>query len=149
MGNRAKYIVALTEEERNGLLDWVKQGERKGYKVQYGQILLALDVNSPAGRLSRTEVSEIYQVSYSTICFVARRFAKEGLIAALGWEEWVVPHVVAIAGSEVPEGKKRWSSQSIVDELVRRGVVKSISDSTIDGMLKKRNISLVRKTLVR
>jgi len=141
MGRKAKNIVLLTDEERSELLEFVKQGKAHGYKTKHAQILLALDENSPAERLSRKEISKVYQTDLSTVAVIAGRFVKGGLLCSLGRKEWLVPQVAAIARSEAPEGRERWTWQSIADELVRRGVVDRISSVTVGNMLRKLNLN--------
>ena len=80
---------------------------------------------------------------------------KEGIESALGRKEQanrrrkidgtVEAHIVAIACSEAPEGRERWTLQLIADELVRLGVVESISDTAVGNTLKKTNLSLGRR----
>ena len=41
MGKR--YIVTLTEEERNELQALINNGKTQGYRIKHAQILLALD----------------------------------------------------------------------------------------------------------
>ena len=50
----------------------------------------------------------------------------------------VEAHIVAIACSEAPEGRERWTLRLIADELVRLGFVESISDTAVMETLKKR-----------
>ena len=53
----------------------------------------------------------------------------------------VEAHMVAIACSEAPEGRERWTLQLIADELVRLGVVESISPTAVMNTLKKTNLN--------
>lgn len=55
----------------------------------------------------------------------------------------VEAHIIAIACSEAPEGRERWTLQLIADELVRLGVVDSISDTVVMETLKKTNLGPV------
>ena len=74
-----------------------------------------------------------------------------GLEAALGRKEQinrhrkvdgtVEAHMIAIACSEAPEGRERWTLQLIADELVRLGVVESISPTAVMNTLKKTNLN--------
>ena len=57
----------------------------------------------------------------------------------------VEAHIIAIACSEAPEGRERWTLQLIADELVRLGVVDSISDTAVMETPKKANLSLGKK----
>jgi hypothetical protein len=43
---------------------------------------------------------------------------------------------VALACSDPPEGKKRWSMQLLADRLVEIGMVEEISDETVRRTLK-------------
>ena len=87
-----------------------------------------------------------------TISQIAKRFVTGGVEAALGRKEQanrhkkidgrVEAHIIAIACSQAPEGRERWTLQLIADELVRLGVVGSISDTAvIMETLKKTNLS--------
>ena len=57
----------------------------------------------------------------------------------------VEAHMIAIACSEAPEGRERWTLQLNADELVRLGVVDSISDTAVMKTLKKTNLSLGKR----
>ena len=57
----------------------------------------------------------------------------------------VEAHMIALACSEAPEGRERWTLQLIADELVRLGVVDSISDTAVMNTLKKTNLSLGKR----
>ena len=83
-----KYIVTLTDEERNMLQDLIAKGRTQGYRIKHAQILLKLD--------------------------------------------------------EIPENRE-WTLQLIADELVRLGVVESISDTAVMDTLKKTNLSLGKR----
>lgn len=90
-----------------------------------------------------------------TICQIAKRFVTGGVEAALGRKEQVnrhkkvdgrvEAHIIAIACSEAPEGRERWTLQLIADELIRLGVVESISDTAVMDTLKKTNLSRGRR----
>ena len=57
----------------------------------------------------------------------------------------VEAHIVAIACSEAPEGRERWTLRLIADEQVCLGVVESISDTAVMEPLKKMNLSLGKR----
>ena len=85
-----------------------------------------------------------------TISQIAKRFVTGGVEAALGPKEQanrhkkidgrVEAHIIAIACSQAPEGRERWTLQLIADELVRLGVVGSISDTAVMETLKKTSL---------
>ena len=86
---------------------------------------------------------------------IAKRFVTGGMEAALGRKEQLNRHkkidgrveayIIVIACSEAPEGRERWTLQLIADELVRLGVVDSISDTAVMETLKKTNLSLGKR----
>jgi hypothetical protein len=49
--------------------------------------------------------------------------------------------MIAIACSEPPEGRSRWTMQLIADELIRLEIVDYISDSSVCQTLKKTKLS--------
>ena len=104
------------------------------------------------------KIKEAYHATPHTISQIAKRFVTGGLEAALGRKEQanrhrkidgrVEAHIIAIACSEAPEGRERWTLQLIADELVRLGVVDSISDTAVMETLKNTNLSLGKKGVV-
>ena len=150
-----QYIVELSAEEREKLQTLVNVGKTQGYRIKHAQIILALDKGQANEKWSYEEISRAYQVNQSTITQIAKRFVFEGLEAALGRKEQqnrrrkvdgeVEAHIVAIACSEAPEGRERWTLQLIADEAVRLGVVDSLSHTAVADTLKKTNLSLGKR----
>jgi transposase len=147
-----RYIVTLTDAEKQELRDLVNKGKTQGYKIKHAQVLLALDEKRAKQNWTRDEICKAYKLNPSTVSHIAQRFVEEGLESALGRKEQVnrcrkvdgnvEAHIVAIACSEAPEGRARWTLQLIADELVRLGVVESISDTAVCNTLKKTNLNL-------
>lgn len=150
-----KYIVTLTAEERAFLEELVAKGKTQGYRIRHAQILLKLDEIPENRKWTYAAIQEAYGATPYTISQIAKRFVTEGLEAALGRKEQqnrhrkvdgtVEAHMIAIACSEVPEGRDHWTLQMIADELVRLGVVDSISDTAVMNTLKKTNLNPGRK----
>ncbi len=150
-----KYIVTLTDEERNMLQELIAKGRTQGYRIKHAQILLKLDEIPENREWTYAKIKEAYRATPHTICQIAKRFVTSGVEAALGRKEQVnrhkkvdgrvEAHIIAIACSEAPEGRERWTLQLIADELVRLGVVDSISDTAVMDTLKKTNLSLGRR----
>jgi transposase len=89
--------------------------------------------------------------SVSTVERTRKRFVESGLERALnessrpggkrkltGKQE---AYLVALACSDPPEGKKRWSMQLLADRLVELELVEEISDETVRRTLKKGTLS--------
>ena len=144
-----KYIVTLTEEERQELRALVQKGQTQGYRIKHAQILLKLDERPENQGWTYEKIKAAYHATPHTISQIAKRFVTGGVEAALGRKEQanrhkkidgrVEAHIIAIACSQAPEGRERWTLQLIADELVRLGVVGSISDTAVMEILKKTN----------
>jgi transposase len=150
-----KYEVRLNEEQRNEIERFIKSTSRKNTaqcKV-HAKILLYLDKNGTKP-LSVKETSEKCKLHIENVYKIKKQYATEGMERVLyrkKREEPPVPakvtgeveaHIIAVACSSAPEGRKNWTMQLIADKIVLDGVVDSISDETVRRTLKKRNISL-------
>ena len=150
-----KYVVTLSEQDRDALNAMIQKGQTKGYRIKHAHILLKLDEIPENRNWTYESIKEAYHATPHTISQIAKRFVLDGLEAALGRREQqnrhrkvdgnVEAHIVAMACSEAPEGMERWTLQLIADELVRLGVVDSISDTAVMNTLKKTNLSLGRR----
>lgn len=141
-----KYIVGLTQEERVSLLELTRKGECRARRLKRAMVLLAAD----EGKLDR-EISMEVRVHEVTIERIRRRFVEEGLEAALseksrpgaarkldGHQEAML---VALACSEPPRGRAKWTMQLLADKLVELTELESLSDETVRVVLKKGGVS--------
>ena len=147
-----KYIVRLSEEERDFLQAFVRKGKAAAYKIKHANILLKADADGLAW--TDTRIAEAFGGHVKTVRNVRQRFVTQGLQRALGRKKQSRPsrrrkldgekeaRLIAIACSDPPEGRARWTLQMLADELVRLDVVDSISDQTVRRTLKKTNFSL-------
>jgi transposase len=137
-----KYIVELDPEEREQLRNLVRRGKQSARRINRARILLLAD----DGRTDE-EIWTALQVGKCTVERTRQRFVEEGLEAALnerprpgkppkldGKQEALL---VAIACSEAPDGRDRWTMQLLADRLVELKVVDSIVDETVRRVLKK------------
>ena len=153
----ARYIVKLTDEEREGLYKLIQKGG-KGYRIKHAQILLKLDRIPENAEWTYDQKKAAYNTSHSAIADLARRFVFDGIEAALGRKEQenrrrkvtgkVEAHICTIMCSDPPEGKSRWTLQMVADKLISLEVVDYITDSTVCEVLKKRNSTVAPKTMV-
>ncbi len=137
------------------LQELAARGRTQGYRIKHAQILLKLDEIPATKEWTYEKIKEAYHATPHTICQIAKRFVTGGVEAALGRKEQanrhkkidgrVEAHIIAIACSDAPEGRERWTLQLIADELVRLGVVESISDTAVMDTLKKTNLSLGKR----
>ena len=147
-----KYIVRLTPEERTQLQSLVSKGKTQAYRIRHAHILLKADADGPAW-LDR-EITEAFSCNRSTVEGIRKRFVMEGLDAALERKKRASPpterildganeaRLIALACSEPPNGRSRWTLKLLADELVALDIVESISYQTVKRTLKKTNSSL-------
>jgi transposase len=148
-----KYKVALTDEERLYLLDLLKKGEAKARMLTRARILLL----SAEGKTDPW-IADALKVNPQTVRNIRKRFAEEGLEAAL--QERPRPgaqpkldskqeaFLIALACSEPPEGREHWTMQLLANRLVELEIVESISDETVRRVLKKRSQALAEEAVV-
>jgi transposase len=137
-----KYIVDLSEEERQALLDLTRRGKVGARKMKRAQILLKADE-----RMKDDEIVAVLNTSRSTVERTRKRFVEGNLSRALnddprpGKQRKLdgrgEAHLIALACSEAPEGHARWSLRLLADKLVELEVVESISPETVRQVLKK------------
>ena len=148
-----KYIVKLTLEERENLINLTRTGKRAASKILHARILLEADEGEHADSSDKKTdkmIGALLQVNESTVKRVRKRLVFEGLESALsrkthsktrpriiqGDEE---AHLIAICCSQPPEGRTRWTLNLLSDRLVELEIVESVSASTVGRVLKKTN----------
>ena len=147
MSPATKVVIALTPEQRAALGRLVRTGTRPAAMVRRAHILLKADAAGPDAWTDE-EIAEHLETSRMTVQRVRRQFAREGLDATLhrkkptgrqfrkldGRQE---ARLVALACSEAPAGRARWTMKLLADRLVELAVVESIDPATVWRTLKK------------
>lgn len=146
------YVVRLTAEERDQLQELISKGKTQAYRIRHAQILLKADADGPAW-LDRT-IADAFSCHRATVEGIRKRFVLEGLDSALERKKRAKPpterildgakeaRLIALACSEPPEGRSRWTLKLLADELIALDIVESISYRTVQRTLKKTNSSL-------
>jgi transposase len=142
-----RYKVALTNEERQQLEKLISSGIAPARKLTRARILLKVDEG-----LSKTKISQVLDVTINTVTNVCRTFQTQRLAAIErkkpdreyehSLEGEAEAHLIAIACSEPPEGRERWTLRLLQAEMVKRKYVDEVSHETIRTALKKTNSSL-------
>ena len=137
-----KEIVRLTETERQKLQELVRKGENKARVITRARILLLSDQG-----WEDQKVADALQVGRATVERIRRRAVRESVEIALvdrprpGSERKLnakqEAQLVAIACSDPPPGRKRWTIRLLVEEVVKQGVVDRISFETVRRVVKK------------
>ena len=141
-----RYKVELTKEERGELNKLISSGIAPARKLTRARILLRVDAGT-----TKSEVSRALDVSINTVKNVCRTFQTQRLEAierkkpdreyehSLDGE--AEAHLIAVACSEPPEGRERWTLRLLQNEMVKRKYVDEVSHETIRTVLKKTNSS--------
>jgi transposase len=144
-----KYLVTLTPEERQQLRQLVSAGKRSARTLTRARILLQADQTDGGPAWEDARIVEALGCGLRTVERVRQRFVEEGLDAALTHKPQERPsrerrldgaaeaRLIALACSQPPEGRARWTLQLLADKLVELEVVESVSDETVRRVLKK------------
>jgi transposase len=145
---KKKYPVILTEAQREHLKSLIAAGTAPARKLTHARILLKADQSPEGPGWVDEQVADAVEVSQPTVARVRKQYFEEGLQAALnrrppkreyhrkldGEQE---ARLLALACSEPPEGRARWSLRLLADKLVELEVVEEISYQTVGRVLKK------------
>lgn len=143
-----RYRVTLSAEERRELEALISSGKADARKLAHARVLLQVDeATGGPGRIDR-EVAAALNLSVRTIERVRQRFVEEGLESALlpkpskriyarvldGAQE---AKLIALACSQPPHGKRRWTLRLLAEQVVELKYVDSISHETVRRTLQK------------
>ena len=145
---KKKYIVTLTAEERAYLRGLITKGKTAALKQRHARILLKTDQGPQGEHWTDEEIQRALDVHRRTVERLRERFVEEGLEAALRRKEQknrkekkldgkAEAHLVALACSQPPDGRKRWTLKLLRDQMVALEVVDSISRETVRQALNK------------
>ena len=148
MNYNAKYVVRLTEEERDELRGVVSRGKVAAAKRARALALLKADAGPEGSGPTDEQVVEAIDVGAITVHRVRKAYVEEGLTAAIerrprqtqpprkldGAQEAVL---VATVCSPAPAGQARWTLRLLSDKLVELNIVESISRECVRQTLKK------------
>lgn len=147
-----KYVVTLTDEEREELGRLVSSGKGAARKLIHARIMLKADSCAAGPGWDDAEIAEALDVGTATIERVRRQFVEEGLEAALSrrrprreYQRKLdgdgEAHLIAVACSQAPEGRKRWTLRLLAERMVALEYADELSYETVRRVLKKTNSS--------
>lgn len=148
-----KYVVELTSEDRSKLQAMVKKGKAAAYKIKHAHILLNADQGLEGPRWKDTDIAKTFHCHVTTVENVRRRLVEHGLEAAIERTKHKAykprkldgraeAQLVAMACSETPAGRNRWTLRLLADKMVELNIVDSISYGTVRNVLKKHSQAL-------
>lgn len=135
----------LKVKDREFLINLTKTGNRNSREFERAYILLALDKGK-----RHDEISEFYNVSRITIWRVKTKYLEAGALEAIKddprpgqprkYDDNDTGEIVAMACSQAPEGRSRWTIRLLEKNLNEKGIM--INRESIRLVLKKTNVSL-------
>jgi Homeodomain-like domain len=144
-----KYKVTLTADERRSLKDLIAAGKAAALKLAHARILLKADAAPGGPAWTDDRIADAVEVSTDTVGRVRQRFVEQGVDAALARKAAARPtrertldgraeaRLIALACSDPPDGRVRWTMQLLADKLVELAVVPAVSDETVRRAMKK------------
>jgi len=137
-----RYVVRLTDEERERLRALTRRGKGSARMVRRAQTLLLAEQG-----WTDEQIGSALHAGHATVARTRQRCVEAGLEAALvererpGAAPKLTPKqqafTVALACTRPPEGRLRWTLQLLADRLVELEVIPDISDEAIRRLLKK------------
>ncbi len=136
-----KYVVRLTDEERETLHSVVKKLKGSSQKVRRAQILLKADADGPGW--SDRRIAEAFLCRTKTVENVRQKFVTEGFDASLNRRKRDTPprgklldgeqeaRVIALRLGHPPKGYANWSLRLLAEQVVALEIVESISYETV------------------
>lgn len=142
-----KYIVRLSQDERDCLKGVIKRLDGSGQKVRRAQILLKADANGP--NWTDAKIAEAFSCRTKTVENIRQRLVIDGFYQALNGKRRANPPVEKLLNGEQeaqliamrlgspPEGYANWTLRLLANKVVELGIVDSISHETVRRTLKK------------
>lgn len=145
---RKRHIVVLSEEERARLRTMIGRGVAPAGALAHARILLKANQGEGGPGWTDAAIGAALEVNPATVARIRVKYAAAGLDAAVyrkpparvyrhrldGEQE---AHLVALACSAPPEGRKRWTLRLLADRLAELEVVESVSYETVRQALKQ------------
>ena len=142
-----KYIVRLTNEERETLRIVVKKLKGSSQKVRRAQVLLKADADGP--NWTDTRIAEAFDCRTKTVENIRQRLVRDGFEIALNGKKRESPprakaldgeqeaKVIAMRLGSPPKGFANWTLRLLAKQLVQLEIADSISPETVRKTLKK------------
>ena len=142
-----KYIVRLTDEERELLRSVVKKLSGSSQKVRRAQVLLKADADGPNWTDKR--IAEAFSCRTKTVENIRQRLVTEGFDVVLNGKKRDMPprnnrldgeqeaKVIALRLGPPPKGFANWSLRLLAEKVVELEIIESVCHETVRQTLKK------------
>ena len=141
-----KYIVRLSDAERQTLGKVVAKFKGSSQKVRRAQVLLKADADGPG--CTDAEIADAFGCRTKTVENIRERFVVAGFEVTLEGKLRVEPRrklldgeqeakVIAMRLGSPPAGFANWTLRLLAEQVVALEIVESISHETVRRTLKK------------
>lgn len=142
-----KYVVRLTDEERQELQVVVKKLKGTSQKVRRAQMLLKADVEGPGW--TDSQIADAFNCRRQTVENVRKRLVENGFRETLDGKKRLKPpteklldgeqeaKIIAMRLGPPPEGYANWSLRLLARKVVGLELVDTVSSATLCRLLKK------------
>ena len=136
-----KQHLKLTESDKKYLTELLNKGQAKARVIRRAIALLQLDQGA-----TFQKAAELLGVDYYTVSIWCQKYVANGLQflsdlprsgRPLVFDGHQCAKVTALACSETPDGRAKWSLQLLADKAVELELVETISPSKVREWLKK------------
>jgi hypothetical protein len=141
-----KYIVRLTDAERETLNRLIKGRRVSAQKVRRAQVLLKADADGP--NWTDVKIAEAFDCRTRTVEYIRERLVTEGFEMVLdsqpksrvrskildGEQE---AKIIALRLGRPPKGFANWTLRLLAEQAVALEIVESVSHETLRRTLKK------------
>ena len=143
----SRKAFKLKVKDHEFLTNLTKTGSRNSREFERAYILLALDKGK-----KHEDIEDFYNVSRITIWRVKNKYLKSGVQDAirdesrpgqpLKYKDKEKANIIALACSNAPEGRSRWTIRLLEKSLKQQKGMETINRESIRLLLKKTNVSL-------
>ena len=140
--------IRLNDEEVEYLKGFVKKGRKSARELTRARILFLVNEGK-----TETGIKDILGICRATVSNVKKRYREEGFQSALTEKprpgqpkKYTVKQeaeIIAIACTNPPRGRKRWTIRLLTGELKKRKDFKTINRESVRLILKKRKLNIM------
>jgi transposase len=145
---RKQHVVVLSEQERARLHTLIGRGIAPARALTHARILLKANQGEAGPGWTDRAIAAALEVHHTTVARVRQQYATGGLEAAVGrkapdrqyrrkLDGKQEAHLIALACSAPPEGRKRWTLRLLAERLVQLEGVEDLSHETVRQVLKQ------------
>ncbi len=136
------HRVRLSADDRTNLIAVTRRGEASARRITRARVLLLAD----RGTTDRA-IADALDLHPRTCQRLRQRACQEGVPAALDdrprpgaprlLDDGQEAQLIALACSDAPDGRDRWTMQLLAERMVTLEIVPAISDETVRQTLKQ------------